>query len=395
MWNVIDQNCRYSKNLYNYANYIIRQEFINNGKWIKYKEIDKMLQQTEPYKQLMSQPSQCTLQVLDRNWKSYFAAIKDWKEHKNKCLGMPRLPNYKKKDGRFTWFIKNNQALIENGYLCFIMRAFGGYKNGYKFKTNVTGRLISVRFVPHGDNYTLEIVYEKEVPEIAESFESKRIVSIDLGVNNFITMTNNIGYQPIIVNGKGIKSINQFYSKKRAEFQSQVERRNNQIWSNNLRVLDYKRNNRIKNIVHNSSRFVVNWCVKNGIDTLVCGYNEKWKQRINIGDNNNQKFQHMPYKMLVEQLTYKCQDAGIRFVTIDEAYTSGTDYLSGELPCKENYNKSRRINRGLFQSIDRLINSDVNGSLQIGRKAFPNAFVECYGIEGILTPETINVVRVT
>lgn len=113
MWKVIDENCFYSKNLYNLANYTIRQEFINNKRWIKYYELDKLLQKTDAYKQLKSQPSQCTLQAVDRNWKSFFVAIKDWKKYPSKYLGRPKLPNYKKKDGRFVWFIKNNISRIE------------------------------------------------------------------------------------------------------------------------------------------------------------------------------------------------------------------------------------------------------------------------------------------
>ncbi len=117
LYKVIDEFCFRSKNLYNYANYLIRQEFINNSKYIKYKDMDKMLQKTEPYQLLMSQASQCTLQVLDKTWKSFFVAIKDWSRNKDKYLGMPKLPKYKKKDGRFTWFLKNNQTWIKNGPL--------------------------------------------------------------------------------------------------------------------------------------------------------------------------------------------------------------------------------------------------------------------------------------
>ena len=95
--------------------------------------------------------------------------------------------------------------------------------------------------------------------------------------------------------------------------------------------------------------------------------------------------------MLIKQLAYKCENVGIRFIETEESYTSGTSFLDGELPCKENYNKSRRIKRGLFQSEQGLINSDVNGSLQIIRKVFPDAF--SYGIEVCLTPTVINAVK--
>ena len=118
MWKVVDENCLYSKNLYNLAMYTV-QEFITNHNWIRYHKLDKMLQQTDAYRKLMSQPSQCTLQMVDRSWKSYFKAIKDWKKNPSKYLGMPKLPNYKEKDGRYPWFIKNNSCHIDGEELKF------------------------------------------------------------------------------------------------------------------------------------------------------------------------------------------------------------------------------------------------------------------------------------
>ena len=216
LWKVIDEMCFHSKNLYNEANYIIRQEFINNGKYISYYDMNKEFKTHENYKLTMSQPANCTLRLLDKNWKSYFAAIKDWKKNKDKYLGMPRLPNYKKKDGRFIWCIPNNTCYIEGSELHFRIRKL----QSYNWKTNIRGRLIQVRFVPRPNHYIMEVVYETEIPDIPLDFKSNRIASIDLGVDNFVTMANNIGLQPIIINGKGIKSINQFYNKQRAKIQS-------------------------------------------------------------------------------------------------------------------------------------------------------------------------------
>ena len=388
MWKIIDENCFFSKNLYNLANYTIRQEFINNGKWIKYRDLDKMMQSTDAYHELKSQPSQCTLQVLDRSWKSFFKGIKDWKKHPEKYLGMPKLPKYKPKDGRFTWFIKNNCCRIEDDKLIFGVKRL---QTGYQFKTKAKGRLICVRFVPHGSHYTMEVVTEIEVPDKVD-FESKNIASIDLGINNLVTLTNNIGLSPLIINGRGIKSINQYYNKNRASLQSSVMLRNGKKYSNNLEVLTFKRNMRVKNYLHNASRRVVDYCVENGIDTLVCGLNKTWKQECKLGKKTTQSFISIPHDMLIQQLEYKCEAVGIKFLTIDEAYTSGTSFLDGEVACRENYNKKRRVHRGLFQSELKLINADVNGSLQIMTKVFPNVFG--YGIEGNLTPTIINATQV-
>lgn len=386
MWKIIDTFSFRSKNLYNVANYILRQEFINNKRWIRYKELDKMLQKTDEYKKLMSQASQCTLQVLDKSWVSFFVAIKDYTKNKDKYLGRPKLPKYKKKDGRHTWFLKNNQTYIKDGYLNFRLKAF----NGYKFKTKVNGRLIAVRFVPKGSIYVLEIIYEIEINE--ELSESKNICAIDLGVNNFATITNNIGVQPIIINGKGAKSINQLYNKQRAKLQSELMIRHKKHWNNRLDKLTLKRNNRVKNFIHNASKNIINFCKFNNIDTVVIGLNKMWKQESKMCDKANQNFIFLPYDMFIQQVTYKCEDNNIKVIKTEESYTSGTSFLDNELPTKTNYDKSRRIYRGLFKSNKGIkINSDVNGSLQIMRKVFPNAFAN--GIEGSLIPIILNVVK--
>lgn len=143
--------------------------------------------------------------------------------------------------------------------------------------------------------------------------------------------------------------------------------------------------------MHNTSSYILKWCLENNIDTLVVGHNKEWKQNSSMNKKSNQKFIMIPFNMLLWQLEYKCQNVGIKFILTEESYTSGTSFLDGEEPKKENYNKDRRIERGLFKANNgRFINSDVNGSLQIMKKVFPNAFREYYGIEAVLTPTVIN-----
>ena len=384
---VIDQQCFHSKNLYNEANYEIRQKFIKDGEYIPYKDMNFEFKTHENYKLTFSQPANCTLRTLDKNWKSYFRAIKDWKKNPSKYLGIPKLPKYLKKDGRFPWMIPNNQLVYdyEKGTVYIRNRLL----NDYEWKCRCLGRIIQVRFIPKGSCYVMEIVYETEVPDVKT--ESNRIASIDLGVDNLVTITNNIGLNPIIINGKGIKSINQYYNKRLAKEKSLLKLRHGKDWSKKLDSITFKRYQRIKNYMHNASAYVVKWCVENDIDTLVVGKNKEWKQSIDMGKQINQKFVSIPYQMLLQQLKYKCENVGIKYIETEESYSSGTSFLDGEEPIKQNYDKSRRIERGLFRSNSGLlINSDVNGSLQIMMKAFPNAFNEQYGIEGVLTPIVIN-----
>ena len=384
---VIDQQCFHSKNLYNEANYIIRQEFIENGKYLNYYDMNKNLKTHENYKLTFSQPANCTLRLIDKNWKSYFRSIKDWKQHPEKYLGMPKLPKYLKKDGRFPWMIPNNQLVYdyEKGTVYIRNRLL----NDYEWKCRCLGRPIQVRFIPRGSCYVMEIVYETEIPDT--KIESNRIASIDLGVDNLVTMTNNIGLNPIIINGKGIKSINQYYNKRLAKEKSLLKIRHGKDWSKKLDAITFKRYQRIKNYMHNASSYIVKLCVDNEIDTLVVGKNKEWKQNASMSKGSNQKFVDIPYQMLLQQLKYKCENVGIKYIETEESYSSGTSFLDGEEPIKQNYDKSRRIERGLFKSNSGLlINSDVNGSLQIMMKVFPNAFNERYGIEAFLTPIVIN-----
>lgn len=380
---VIDKQCIHSKNLYNEANYAIRQEFISNGNYIPYKDMNFEFKTHENYKLTFSQPANCTLRLLDKNWKSYFASIKDWKKSPNKYLGMPKLPKYLDKDGRFPWMIPNNQLVYDYGKTTIYIR--NRLLNDYDWKCRCLGRPIQVRFIPCSNHITMEIVYEIEVEETIDKAE--RIASIDIGVDNLATITSNIGIKPFIINGKILKSINQDYNKRKAEIQSDLMKRNGKTWSNKLDDITFKRSNRIKNYIHNASATIIKWCVENKIDVLVVGKNDTWKQ----GKKRMQNFTSIPYEMLLKQLGYKCQNVSIKYMETKEAYTSGTSYLDGESPCKENYNKNRRVKRGLFQASNTLINADVNGSLQIMRKVFPDS-ITGYGIEVDLTPTIINAV---
>jgi putative transposase len=144
--------------------------------------------------------------------------------------------------------------------------------------------------------------------------------------------------------------------------------------------------------MHNASSDVVNLALTNNISTIVIGKNEGWKNECNTGKVNNQKFVQIPYNSFIAKLEYKCQEVGITLITINESYTSGTSFLDNELPIKENYNKKRRVHRGLFKSnTGKLINADVNGACQILRKVFVNAF-KPGNIGFVMNPVKVNII---
>lgn len=309
-----------------------------------------------------------------------------------KYLGRPKLPKYKDKTkGRNITIFTSQQRKIKNEYYQFP-------KSDVQVKTTISNqKLVQVRIIPKPNLYIIEIVYEIEVPEM--QLESKNIASIDLGLNNLVTITNNIGLVPIVINGKIIKSVNQYYNKNLAKLKSIAETSNAKKTTKRIQRLTLKRNNKMKDLMHKSSKYIINYCIENNIDTLVIGNNKSWKQEINIGKVNNQKFVQIPYTILISQLQYKGLKFGIKIIVLEESYTSKASFLDNDfIPIYKSNNQTKynfsgkRIKRGLYRSENgTLINADVNGSYNILRKAFPNLFMSD-GIEGIgLYPIKVNI----
>ena len=400
LWfSMLDEYCYLAKNLYNHGNYLVRKRFINNGEWMRYEELDKMLKKDleHPDYKVMptAQTAQQVLRLLDKNWKSFFAAIKDWKEHKDKYLGCPKMPKYKKKDGRFVLVLTNQNCKYTNGKIKF-PRIFKGFEVVPEFSKLPTesadsGRIFQffqqVRFIPDGTNITMEIVYTiKETPQVQDN---GKYAGIDIGVDNLISMATNDGMFPLIINGKIPKSINQYYNKKFAYLESVCKRMTGNDSSSRIRKLTAKRNHKIDDYLHKASRIVVDKCVEQGISIIVIGKNKNWKQKSKLSKRGNQNFVQLPFARLIQMIEYKAKEYGIAVILTEESYTSGTSFLDGEAPTEDNYNKSRRIHRGLFKSNDgKLINADINGAFQIMRKVFPNVLAD--GIEGVvLRPVTV------
>lgn len=198
----------------------MRQEFINNNNIFDVCFLQKLMQSMDCYKECGSQAAQKTIQMLDKAWKSFLVSIKDYSKNPNKYLGKPKIPKYLKKDGRQVFVLKNIQCSLKDGLFRISFKPF----KGYTVRTHADGKLIQCRFVPKCSYYVMEIVYEIEVPDISET--SDRVAAIDIGVDNFITMVNNIGENPIAVKGGVIKSINQFYNKQKANIQSELKKVN-------------------------------------------------------------------------------------------------------------------------------------------------------------------------
>ena len=373
----IDQAAFAAKNLYNKANYIIRQSFIHQGEYISYPTMDRRLQGTDEYQALPAKVSQQVLRSLDKAWQSFFAAMGKWREHPDKVLGRPRLPGYKdKQKGRYL-LVYTTQAISKKALKRGVVKFS---KLPVKVQTKQRD-IDQVRIVSRKGFYCVEVVYTVE-PEPNEDLDPALVAGVDVGVNILGSVTSNKpGFEPVLVNGRPLKSINQFYNKAKAKAQQLLI--DGQRTSQRIERLSRRRNRRIKHYLHVASRRIIDLLVAEGIGTLVIGKNANWKQGSNLGRRNNQQFLSIPHAQFVDMLSYKAQLAGMQVVIIEEGYTSKTSFLDLEPVEKRNVYAGRRIKRGLFRASDgRLIHADVNASFNIIRKAIPNAFAD--GIEDVV-----------
>lgn len=355
--------CHLAKNLYNAANYEMRQSFIAGNRKGNYKISTEFAKNNQSdYRALPAQCSQQTINLLEKNWKSFFALCKEYKKNPSKFKGRPHLPKYKDKNG-CSILIFPSQALgtklTESGYIKFPKGI------SLKIKSTISlEKIQQIRIVPEATCFKCEVVYEKEVMKY-ENLKYENKMSIDLGVNNLATMYNNVDGKSFIVNGKPLKSVNQFYNKKLAELKSFVGNKS----SNRIRNFTKRRNNKVKDYIHKVSKLIINHCVKNNIGHLIVGHNKNWKQEINIGSRNNQHFVGIPFSMLQNQLCYKCEEVGIVYQETEESYTSKCDHFANEEMKHHEKYLGKRVHRGLFKSsTGKIINADVNGAIGIMRK---------------------------
>lgn len=358
-YKVLDEVCFKSKNLYNAALYEIRQHFFNTKQFLNWYSIDKMFREKkqDDYYNLPCKVSQQTLKLLNQNFKSFFSLLK--KKNYNKKKSIPKYLD--KIKGRFI-AVYTNQAISKKELRNGVIHLSG---TEVKIKTKINGGDIAqVRIVPKNSYYKVEVIYDVE--ENDELEDNNKYCAIDLGVNNLATVSFN-NSKPFIINGKPLKSINQFYNKRKAKLQSKLS--GNRKTSNRINSITRKRNNKIKNYLHKASRCIVNHLVSNNVNTLIIGKNNNWKQETNIGNKNNQNFVSIPHTQFIEMLSYKCKLVGIAVVITEEAYTSKCSFIDNEVMEHHEDYKGKRIKRGLFRTNKgKLMNADLNGSLNIMRK---------------------------
>ena len=371
-FDLIKNLCHLSKNLYNASLYDVRQYYFETKSYRTWQSQAPLFSKNKQpdYYALQSHLAQQVLMQVGRQFLSFF---------NNKSNKKKRIPKYKDKNGYNV--ITFNKVTISRQVDFDEDRQIYTYtlcKRSYNLKIKSTKPNVKmVKFVYDEVNDLIKCfkIYEVERPKLKK--DNSRYFSIDPGLNNIVSIYNNIGIRPLLYNGRPIKSINQYYNKTNAKLRSELP--NNIKSSKRLKQLSFKRNNKIDYEMHKISTHIINEAVKNNISKIIIGNNVGWKNEINIGRRNNQNFVNIPHTKLFNQLLYKGLLNGIEVIFTEESYTSKASFFDkDELPVygkNDNYKFSgKRITRGLYKdSKGNLWNADLNGGGNIMRKVSDKA----------------------
>jgi len=380
-----------TRRIKNATSYVMQHHPDGKDQMLSHRDADKWLKRnnSELYTKLPSAIAQRSTQIVGQEWKAFFAALAAFKKTPSAFKARPQKPRYARKAA--TVHIGRNGFKFVDGTLYFANGVLPPVKTQFRFSQRWNASVgdtvaLEVRIVPRGNCFIIEIIYNEskivEAGNFCRLLDQSRKAGIDLGINNLIALaTDQPGVRPVLVNGKALKSINAWYNKRVAKLRSQGKYAH-------IRAVTNKRNRRIKDLLHRASSKVIAYCRENNIGTLVIGYNKHWKQEVNIGRVNNQKFVGIPHSILISQIQYKCHGLGITTVIQEESYTSKASALDNDfMPVYGNNPENvvslfsgKRIRRGLYQSKHGIINADINGALNILRKATGEALgLACKG----------------
>jgi len=400
-WLECDLICKKSKDLYNSANYYQRQRFFNPDRSIKtvgFSQLAKVMQLQESYSEMPAKLAQLTIKNVTDAWTAYYKALASFRKNPEKFLSKPKPPKYKDtrtgrclvefniqaiskkhlKDGFLKLssleFLTPMQRTIEHIELEDIDRETG------EVLVRKVCNLRSVIIRPAYDRY--EVIVRYAVPQVkpVEAPKGSYLAGIDLGVNNLVAVaTTNKSKRNFIINGRPLKSMNQFFNKRLAELRSAldvcVSKRGKKNITRKIKVLCRKRHNKIKDFLHKASTLLVNQLVSSGVFSVVIGKNVGWKQDINMGKVNNQNFVQIPHARFIEMFRYKWANIGRTSDVSEESYTSKCSFLDGESIEFHNSYVGKRVRRGLFQTKNgHLVNADIQGGANILKKVISNAW---------------------
>ena len=348
--------CVKAKNLYNQTLYYWRQSMFKNIQYFTEFELTTLFAEfnEENYRALPAQTSQQIIKTLFKNIKSWQKARKEYAKNPSKFLGKPKLPKYKKETS--ICLFTNQQIKLKEGFIHFPKQV-----NLPILKTK-QNNVQQVRIIPHINHCVVEVVYN--ITDVEQKVYNDNWMGIDLGLNNLTTCISKTN--SFIVNGKPLKSMNHYYNKRKQRLQSKLKI--NTFSSNRIERITHKRNNKVKDYLHKTSKIIINNAIDLNITKIIIGKNENWKQNINLGTKTNRQFVSIPHATLIEMIKYKAQLVGIETITTQEAYTSKCSAIDLEPICKHEKYVGKRKKRGLFITANgNLINADANGALNIAR----------------------------
>ena len=294
----LDNLCFLSKNLYNATLYTIRQHYFQNKSYLNYNEVNKQFTKENniDYRMLPAKVSKHTQMLVDKAFKSFFTLRKNGN---NKA----KIPKYLSKDGRQT-------VVYEKGAINHKNSALKLSKTNIEIKTKIPYEQIKqIRIVPKNKfRIDIEVLYEVE-PKV--NTNKTKYASIDLGVNNLIALFIDED-NPYLLNGRPLKSINQYYNKEISSLKSKLKK--GVYTSNKIIKLHNRRNNKVQDVIHKASRKLMNQLVLSKVTHLVIGYNKEIKQDISLGKKNNQNFVSIPFLTLINMIKYKAELLGIEVI---------------------------------------------------------------------------------
>ena len=396
----IKELCHIAKNLANQAIYNVRQYYFAEGEYLNYEKNYALLKTSDNYKLLNSNMAQQILKEVDGSFKSFFGLLKLAKKGKYSFRDC-KLPKYLPKDGYTTLVI----GFVRLNGNKLILPYSNSYSKTHK-RVEITippilldKKVKEIRIIPKANARFFEIQYTYEAECVQRNLNTNNALALDLGVNNLVTAVSNSG-KSFIIDGKKLKSINQWYNKQNARLQSIKDKQNfGRKPTNRQRAICRARNNKVNDYMNKAARKIIDYCIRNDIGTLVVGYNETFQKSSHMGKQNNQSFVNIPYGQLRFKLEYLCELNGITYVKQEESYTSKASFWDKDnIPVYNNDNpqsyvfSGKRIHRGMYQCANgKCLNADVNGALNIMRKSNVVSLNTLYARGEVDTPVRIRI----
>ena len=396
----IKELCHIAKNLTNEAIYNVRQYYFTEDKFLKYEKNYTLLKSSSNYKELNSNMAQQILKEVDGSFKSFFGLIKLAKQGKYSFKDC-KLPRYLPKDGYTTLVI----GFVRLNGNKLILPFSNNFKKTHKVveitipPVLLDKKVKEIRILPKANARYFEIQYIYETECIQRNLNTQNALALDLGVNNLVTAVSSTG-KSFIVDGKRLKSINQWFNKENARLQSIKDKQHfGKKPTSRQKAIARDCNNKVNDYMNKAARMIIDYCINNDIGTLIAGYNVTFQRNSHIGKQNNQNFVNIPYGRLRDKLAYMCELNGITYVEQEESYTSKASFWDKDnIPVYNNDNpkeyefSGNRVHRGLYKTANgKTFNADINGALNIMRKSSVVDMNILYGRGEVDTPIRIRI----